>query len=100
MNSTFSLFLAKLLELQFRSTFGHTYACTIIPVAALCALKPDILSFTFLFSHKIRPHQAGSILSESTLVSLRMPARMIVASVNKLVSTAVNSNEIFYAFRL
>jgi hypothetical protein len=96
MNSPFPLFLAKLLKLQFWSTFCHTYTRAIIPVAALCALKPDILSFAFLFSHKIRPHQAGSILYETTFVYLNMPARMIVASVYKLVSTAVSSSDIFY----
>lgn len=61
MGSVLTLFLAKLLEIQFRRTFCYTNACTIVSTATLATLKPDKLPFTLFFSHKIRPHQAGSL---------------------------------------
>ena len=64
MNSTFSLLLTIFLELHFRRAFCHTNACAIVSIAALSALKPDILSFTLFFSHMISPQQAGLLMLE------------------------------------
>jgi len=46
------LLLAEFFELQFRWTFCHANACTVIPAAALGTLEPDTFSFALFFSHK------------------------------------------------
>jgi hypothetical protein len=48
-------------ELYFRRSFRYTDTRAIVSAAALAAFEPDIFPFTFLFSHKIRPNQAGLI---------------------------------------
>jgi hypothetical protein len=63
--SMLALLLTKLLELQFRRTFCYIDGCAIVSVTALATLKPDILPFTFLFSHKVRPSQAGLLAQEA-----------------------------------
>jgi hypothetical protein len=63
-NCMLTFVLAVFFKLYFRRTFGHTNTCAIVPVAALAAFKPDILPFALLFSHKIRPDQAGLITRE------------------------------------
>ncbi len=55
--------LAILFQPQLGRTFGHTNARAVVSTVALTAFKPDILPFTFLFSHKIRPNQAGLTVS-------------------------------------
>ena len=52
----FALIPAELLELQFRRTLCHTDIRAIVSTTALATLKPDILPFALLFSHKIRPN--------------------------------------------
>jgi len=55
---------AEFFEFYFRRTFCHTNTCAIVSITALTTFKPDILPFAFLFSHKIRPNQAGLITYE------------------------------------
>jgi len=59
MNRMLSLVPAEFLERQFRRTFSDTHTRAIVPAAAPATLQPDIFPFAFLFSHKIRPNQAG-----------------------------------------
>jgi hypothetical protein len=56
--------VTKFLELYFRRSFRYTNARAIVSAAALAAFKPDIFPFTLLFSHKVRPNQAGLITYE------------------------------------
>jgi hypothetical protein len=64
-NSMLTFIFAEFFEFYFGRTFRYTNTCTIVSVAALAAFKPDIFPFTLLFSHKIRPNQAGLITYES-----------------------------------
>jgi hypothetical protein len=51
----FSLTLAKLLQFYLGRAFSHTDSGAIIAVLAIFALKPDMLSFTFLLGHYSLP---------------------------------------------
>jgi hypothetical protein len=62
MDSMRSFLLAVFLQIQFRRTFSDTNVCTIVSFFTLTAFEPDILSFTLLFSHKLNPHQTGSLM--------------------------------------
>jgi hypothetical protein len=55
---------AEFFEFYFGRTFCYANTRSIVSVAALATFKPDILPFAFLFSHKIRPNQAGLITQE------------------------------------
>ncbi len=63
-NSMLTFIFTEFFEFYFGRTFCNTDTCPIVPVAALLTLQPDILSFALLFSHKIRPNQAGLITQE------------------------------------
>ena len=58
------LLLAEFFELQFRCTFSHANACTVIPAAALGALEPDTFSFALLFSHKSLFRRADQLVPD------------------------------------
>ena len=66
-NRMFALVVAEFFQLQLGRAFGHTDTCSIVPVLALFALKPDILPFALLFRHKNRP------LRTSLLTEYRLP---------------------------
>jgi hypothetical protein len=51
MDSALALLPAKLFEFQLGYTLSSAGACAVVSLAALTALKPNILPFTFLFSH-------------------------------------------------
>jgi hypothetical protein len=54
-------FRAVLLQLKLGRTFSHTHIRTVVPLAALGTFQPDILTFTFLLSHKILLRLKGVI---------------------------------------
>ena len=73
MNRVLTFVFTKLLERQFRRPLGDAHIRTIVPALALSALKPDMFSFTFLFSHNLCLNQAGlSILQFLSTVRIVM----------------------------
>ena len=60
-NSMLTFIFAEFFEFYFRRTFCYTNTCSIVSFFALAALKPDILPFALLFSHKVHPQQTGTL---------------------------------------
>ena len=67
---TFSLPLAELLQLKLRSAALNIHLSTVIAITAFLALKPHVISFTLLLSHKT----CSSSLLKST--ALNKPASL------------------------
>ena len=57
-------------ELYLRRSFRYTDARAIVSADALATFKPDIFPFTLLFSHKIRPNQAGLITNNLVTIQI------------------------------
>jgi len=62
-NGVLAFIFTEFFEFYFRRSFRYTDARAIVSAVAITAFKPDIFPFTFLFSHKIRPNQAGLIIN-------------------------------------
>ena len=98
MDSMLSFLLAVFLQVQFRRTFCYTNTCTVVSIFTLTTFKPDILSFTFLFSHKVLPHQTGLIKYINIRCFLQMPVRVNIAGINAMVFGAAAPREFIQRF--
>ena len=77
---------AEFFELYLRRSFRYTNARAIVSAAALTTFKPDIFPFTLLFSHKIRPNQAG--LFTNNLVTIQILTWICLAGFSTLIFNA------------